>query len=129
MIMQPKGYLSDRACSRTLLAFFTILFTLLTLPVTAGTIIISEFRLRGPNGANDEFIEIYNNSGEDHTVDSASGTGYGIAASDGTTRCTIPNGTVIPENGHYLCVNSVGYSLDAYPAGSVVPSRQVTPPM
>jgi uncharacterized repeat protein (TIGR01451 family) len=81
-------------------------------------LIISEFRLRGPNGANDEFIEIYNNSGGPHTVAAISGTGYGLAASNGVTRCTIPNGTVIPNGGHYLCVNSVGYSLSSYPAGS-----------
>ena len=85
---------------------------------TAGQIIITEFRVRGPNGANDEFIEIYNASGADHTVTAASGTGYGVAASDGTTRCSIPNGTVIPNRGHYLCANSVGYSLSAYPAGN-----------
>ena len=53
----------------------------------AGSLIISEFRLRGPNGVNDEFIEIYNDSGADHTVAAISGTGYGIAASDGVTRC------------------------------------------
>ncbi|HZJ45315.1 MAG TPA: lamin tail domain-containing protein [Pyrinomonadaceae bacterium] len=85
---------------------------------TAGQLVISEFRVRGPNGATDEFIEIYNNSGADHTVTAASGSGYGIAASDGTTRCSIPNGTVIPNRGHYLCVNSVGYSLASYPAGN-----------
>src|SRR5262245_54066249 len=80
--------------------------------------IISEFRVRGPNGANDEFIEIYNNSNADHTVTSLSGTGYGVAASDGVTRCSIPNGTIIPSRGHFLCINSVGYSLASYPAGS-----------
>jgi len=88
---------------------------------TAGQIIISEFRYRGPapalTSASDEFIELYNASGADHTVTAASGTGYGVAASDGTTRCTIPNGTVIPNRGHYLCVNSVGYSLGAYATG------------
>ena len=41
-------------------------------------IIISEFRVRGPNGANDEFIELYNNSGADHTV-----AGGGTGAADG----------------------------------------------
>jgi hypothetical protein len=85
---------------------------------TAGQLLISEFRLRGPSGANDEFIEIYNNIGASHTVTAASGTGYGVAASDGTTRCSIPNGTVIPAGGHYLCVNSVAYSLASYPAGN-----------
>jgi len=85
--------------------------------VASGQLIISEFRVRGPNGANDEFIEIYNNSGADHTV-AGGGTGYGVAASNGVARCVIPNGTVIPNRGHYLCVNSVGYSLATYPAGN-----------
>ncbi|MDF2692721.1 MAG: Lamin Tail Domain, partial [Labilithrix sp.] len=82
----------------------------------AQPLVISEFRYRGPNGANDEFIEIYNNSNQPHTVSSTSGTGYGIAASDGVTRFSIPNGTVIPARGHYLGVNSVGYSLASYSA-------------
>ena len=85
---------------------------------TAGQLVISEFRVRGPSGANDEFIEIYNNSGADHTVDaSGTGTGYGVAASDGTLRCSIPDGTVIPNRGHYLCTNSVAYSLSGYATG------------
>lgn len=85
----------------------------------AGSLLISEFRVRGPNGANDEFVEIYNNSGADLTVaaDDAS-SGFAIVASDGVARCVIPNGTVIPARGHYLCVNSVGYSLASYPAGN-----------
>ena len=83
----------------------------------ATTLVISEFRVRGPNGANDEFIEIYNSTGADHTV-AGGGTGYAIVASNGVARCVIPNGTVIPNRGHYLCVNSVGYSLASYPAGN-----------
>jgi len=85
--------------------------------IAAGQLVISEFRVRGPNGANDEFIEIANNSGADHTV-AGGGTGYAVAASNGVARCVIPNGTVIPNRGHYLCVNSVGYSLASYPAGN-----------
>src|SRR5262249_32592573 len=85
---------------------------------TAGQLLITEFRLHGPGGPQDEYIEIYNSSASDHTVAAASGTGYGIAASDGVTRCSIPNGTVIPNRGHYLCVNSAGYSVGSYPAGS-----------
>lgn len=85
--------------------------------VAATTLVISEFRVRGPNGANDEFIEIFNGTGADHTV-AGGGTGYAVAASNGVARCVIPNGTVIPNKGHYLCVNSVGYSLASYPAGN-----------
>ena len=78
------------------------------LPVTtAGQLIISEFRLSGPNGADDEFIELYNTTGAPLTVQAADGSaGLGVAASDGATRCTVPNGTRIPANGHYLCANS-----------------------
>jgi hypothetical protein len=72
----------------------------------------------GRVGAQDEFIEIANVSGADHTVASASGTGYGVAASDGVTRCSIPMAPSIPNRGHYLCVNSAAYSLGSYPAGN-----------
>jgi hypothetical protein len=90
-----------------------------SMPVGAGELIISEFRWRGPNGANDEFIEIYNSTNKPLTVVTIDASaGYAVAASDGVIRCTIPNGTVIPGYGHYLCVNSVGYSLAAYPAGN-----------
>ena len=85
--------------------------------VAASSLVISEFRLRGPNGLNDEFIEIFNATGADHTV-AGGGTGYAVVASNGVARCVIPNGTVIPNKGHYLCVNSVGYSLASYPAGN-----------
>jgi hypothetical protein len=80
-------------------------------------LIISEFRVRGPGGANDEFVEIYNNSDTSTTVASQVGSGFAVAASDAVVRCTIPNGTVIPGRGHYLCTNTVGYSLGAYATG------------
>jgi uncharacterized delta-60 repeat protein len=86
-------------------------------PAPPNQLIISEFRVRGPSGANDEFIEIFNRSLSPHTVAAASGTGYGVAASDGTTRCSVPNGTIIPGGGHYLCTNSVAYSLGGYATG------------
>src|SRR5688500_8433270 len=104
---------------RPALMFIALMASMLVVSQDAfGQLIISEFRVRGPNGANDEFIELYNNSGADHTVTAASGTGYAVAASNGIARCVVPNGTVIPNRGHYLCVNSVGYSLASYPAGN-----------
>lgn len=85
----------------------------------ASALIIGEFRVRGPNGANDEFIKLYNETASPLTVvATGTGTGYGVAASDGTLRCSVPNGTVIPAHGHYLCVNNVAYSIGAYPAGN-----------
>src|SRR5829696_4991156 len=87
--------------------------------IAAGQLIISEFRVRGPNGANDEFIEIYNNSDSVHVVSSSDGSpGYSVAASDGIARCSIPNGLAIPGRGHFLCANVIAYSLSSYPAGN-----------
>jgi|GEM_PF-1074431 len=84
---------------------------------TAGSatipLVISEFRLRGTAGENDEYIEIYNTNNTPYTIASVSGTGLGVAASDGLTRAFIPNGTVIPAHGHYL-ITGPAYSLANY---------------
>ena len=115
--------------SRLHVASFLLLSLLIVTPLivfvvnvtgqTGSALLISEFRVRGPNGANDEFIEIYNNSNSAHVVASSDGSsGYAVAASDGITRCVIPNGTVLPARGHFLCANTVGYSLASYPAGN-----------
>jgi hypothetical protein len=86
-------------------------------PGAAGDLVVSEFRLRGPGGANDEYVEIYNASSKDITVTTNDGSaGYGLFASDAALRFTIPNGTLIPTHGHYLGVGSA-YSLGSYPAG------------
>jgi len=78
---------------------------------TSGQLLISEFRLSGPAGADDEFIELYNATGARLTVQSADdSSGLGIAASDGVTRCVVLNGTLIPAEGHYLCAHA-GHSL------------------
>ena len=107
-----------RRIPRLFSGLFSACLLCVPLAASAQPLLISEFRVRGPNGANDEFVRIYNNSGANHTVAAISGTGYGLAASNGVTRCSIPNGTVIPARGSYLCVNSVGYSLASYPAGN-----------
>src|SRR5205085_5220342 len=90
-------------------------------------LIISEFRLRGPGPsptpsaaqqAADEYVEIYNNSDSDVTVNAFDGSaGFALVASDGSARFTLPNRTVIPARGHYHGVNFTGYSLVSYPTG------------
>jgi hypothetical protein len=103
--------------ARPLVRFVCTIFVALVSTEVMAQLIISEFRLRGPGGAADEYVELYNNSAADLPVTASSGSGFAVVASDGVIRCTISNGTVIPARGHYLCVNSVAYSLASYPAG------------
>ncbi|PYS63959.1 MAG: hypothetical protein DMF74_08435, partial [Acidobacteria bacterium] len=72
-------------------------------------VVISEFRTRGPNGANDEFIEIYNST--DSPID-ISGWKIKGSNSSGTvaTRVTVNNNTTLPARGHLLATNSTSYS-------------------
>jgi hypothetical protein len=90
-------------------------------------LIISEFRLRGPNGSSDEFVELYNPGSSPVTVSTTDGSaGWALVSSsaallnDGlpTSRFVVPNGTVVPAHGHYLGTNSLGYSLAGYAAGN-----------
>ena len=78
-------------------------------PTPVPMIVISEFRTRGPGGANDEFVELYNNS--DASVDIG---GWKIKGSSNagtvSTRLTISTGAIIPARGHLLVTNSGGYS-------------------
>ena len=105
--------------SLTLITFAAIFLFVIPGRTANSPLIISEFRFRGPNGASDEFIEIYNNTDSDHVVTATDGSsGYGVFASDGVMRFFIPNGTVIPARGHYLGANAVAYSLSNYSAGN-----------
>lgn len=98
----------------------------LSAAVQPGQVNISEFRFRGPGGsptltANNEFIEFYNTTASPLVVSTADGSaGWAVAAADGNTRFIIPNGTSIPARGHFLAVNSNGYSLSAYASGDAL---------
>jgi hypothetical protein len=99
-----------------LLAATTTAFALLT--TSAGAALhISELRLRGPDGAYDEFVELGNRGPETVTVQTSDGSpGYAVVAEGGTIKFVIPNGTVIPPGGHYLGTGSA-YSLGGATAG------------
>ncbi|HBB89084.1 MAG TPA: hypothetical protein DC047_15875 [Blastocatellia bacterium] len=77
----------------------------------AGQVLISEFRTRGPSGAADEFVEIYNPTASTVVI-----ANLEIRASNnaGTVsdRVTIPPGTTLGSGCHYLVANSSsgGYS-------------------
>ncbi len=78
---------------------------------SAGSLVISEFRLRGPQGVRDEFVELYNPSATPVIVAATDGTeGWGLGYSTNGTAITgvavVPNGTVIAPHGHFLIVNN-----------------------
>jgi glucose/arabinose dehydrogenase len=89
----------------------------------AGEIVVSEFRLDGPAGSRDEFVELYNNTDQTIIVSTSDGSaGWAIVMGFGSpplaepqldTYHVIPNGTVIPARGHYL-VTGAQYSLADY---------------
>jgi hypothetical protein len=78
----------------------------------AGTnIVISEFRFRGPNGGNDEFIELYNPTSLVVDISGWLIRGSNNAGST-STRATIPVATTLQPGQYYLVVNNsaAGYS-------------------
>ncbi|HEV2800145.1 MAG TPA: PQQ-dependent sugar dehydrogenase [Pyrinomonadaceae bacterium] len=84
-------------------------------------VLITEYRLDGPGGLRDEFVELYNNTNEPITVSTSDGSaGWALVTGrDGAsgvaleTYRIIPNGVVIPPRAHYLVAGS-GYTLGAY---------------
>lgn len=80
-------------------------------------VVISEFRVRGPNGAADEFVELYNLSSSPVNIG-----GWLIRGSNSSafisTRATIPLGTTLNPGCYYLVTNS---STSGGPYSGAVP--------
>lgn len=116
---QPTLQVSLESSKAAVLPLHFSIETPLPTCTPASGLIISEFRLRGPNGVNDEFIEFYNNTDQDITVCTGDGSdGWALVSSDGLQRLVISNNTVIPARAHYLATGS-GYSLTSYAAGDL----------
>lgn len=105
-------------------------------PVTAGDVIISEFRTRGPNGSKDEFIELYNKTNTRIVVGSTDNSnGWAIAARASIDAAPIIvanlyNAFEIPAHGHFLLANTDndsgnGYSLGAYVSNDFFVSQDI----
>ena len=84
------------------------------------TVVISEFRVRGPNGAADEFIELYNVTNSPINIGGWKINGSNNAAGV-STRLTVTAGTIIPARGHFLATNS---STTGGPYSGSVPGNQ-----
>lgn len=89
--------------------------------IAAGQLVFNEFRLRGPSGALDEFIELYNTLDTDLAVKTADGTGLAVVSSDAPTlaKCVVPEGTIIKARSHFLCADTASPSPGAAPAFSL----------
>ncbi|HVU02140.1 MAG TPA: lamin tail domain-containing protein [Polyangiaceae bacterium] len=80
-------------------------------PAVSTTIVISEFRTRGPNGSNDEFVEIFNKSNAAVNIG-----GYKLMVSDGAGNTALVKqvaaSTILQPKHFYLFANngSQGYS-------------------
>jgi hypothetical protein len=88
--------------------------------VSPGQILITEFRLRGAIGGNDEYVELYNNTDSNITVATSDGSdGWAIDGSVGASQvnvAVIPVGTLLKARGHYLVAAS-SFSLNSKATG------------
>jgi hypothetical protein len=87
-------------------------------PGTSGEMLISEFRTSGPAGANDEFIELYNNTNapidiRNYNINFISSDGLSTSVSFATVQGALA--TLAPR-GHLILANLDGYSLTSYAA-------------
>jgi uncharacterized protein (TIGR03437 family) len=108
---RASGYAQIRASATNGSTTVASLPATLTVEPSAGQLLISEFRTRGPAGASDEFVEIYNPTTTTQVIG-----GLKIRASNGSgtisDRVTVAAGTTLGSGCHYLIANSSsgGYS-------------------
>jgi endonuclease G len=93
------------------LAFIIFLSFSSRVQAVSTNVVISEFRVRGPNGGNDEFIELYNLSGAPVAIGGWNVRGSNNAAGV-SIRATVTAGTTLQPGCHYLLTNAAasGYS-------------------
>ena len=73
--------------------------------VGSPNIVISEFRVRGPNGGSDEFVELYNLSSSPVNIGGWKINGSNVSGTT-STRVTITSGVTLNPGCHYLVTNS-----------------------
>ena len=96
---------STATATGSVTASFTASFT--ASPPAPIHLVISEFRTRGPNGADDEFVELYNPSGAAVNLGGWTVRRSASCASTSYVLFTIASGTLLQPGAHYLAVTSV----------------------
>ncbi|MEJ7618694.1 MAG: lamin tail domain-containing protein [Pyrinomonadaceae bacterium] len=114
---RSKVIIARAGCRRTLATALPFCLWLSPLAILAPpaaaqlipAVVISEFRTRGPGGANDEFIELYNNTDGDVNIGRWKINGSNASGTI-TTRLTVASQTMLPARGHFLATKSGTYS-------------------
>ena len=75
-------------------------------PFVPAPVLISEVQVRGPNGAADEFIELYNPSATDDFDLNGYRLDYQATTGSISNRYTCTSTVLIPPHGHYLLVGA-----------------------
>ena len=89
----------------------------------AGQLLITAFATRGPLSAYDEFVEIYNPTRKNLTVDGVA-VEYQTASCGGwQSRLLIPPGTVLAPGQFFLAANLRGYVA---PASGLIPDGELS---
>src|SRR3954449_4205904 len=102
---QSRVFAASAVVILAIFAFMLFLSFSSRVQAISSNVVISEFRVRGPNGAADEFVELYNLSSGAVDI-----SGWKISGSNNTAgvsvRATVGAGVSIPSHGHYLITNS-----------------------
>jgi hypothetical protein len=82
-------------------------------PLAPKDVLISEFRLSGPGGNSDEYVEFYCNRDVDCDLSGSNIRGYD-PVTQGAFSMTFPSGTIIPARHYLLIADFDQYSLFTY---------------
>ena len=89
------------------------------------SVVINEFRTRGPSGGNDEFVELFNPTASPVNI-----SGWKIRGSNasGTVgdRATVPTATVLGAGCYFLATNSAASGYSGAVAGNVTYATGIT---
>lgn len=94
-------------------------------PALAAQVVISEFRTRGPNGGNDEFVEIHNTTASPINIGGWKLWGSNASATV-SVRATVPEGVSLPPGCYYLFTNSAASGYSGAVAGDLTYSSGIT---
>ena len=98
----------------------TLTITSTSTPTAPSHIVISEFRTSGPNGAEDEFVELYNPTGAAVNMGGWQIRKSSSCGTDVTILVTITSGKILQPGQHYLVV---AYDSTNTNASSILPSE------